>query len=125
MIFGIGIDIVENKRILEAYRRWGERFLERVFSPAELKFILQRPDPIPSMAIRFAAKEAFSKALKTGLRKGIYLKDIAMLHHPSGEPFLQLSGRAKELTFEIGIRGIHVSASHERSFSVAIVILEV
>jgi len=125
VIFGIGIDIVENQRIMKAYSKWGERFLKRVFSPDELKFILERPDPIPPMAIRFAAKEAFSKALKTGLKKGVYLKDIAMLHHPSGEPYLKLSGNAKDLMIKMGIKAVHVSASHEKSFSVATVILEV
>lgn len=124
MIYGIGVDIVQNSRIEEALKRWGKRFLERAFSQAEQDFFLSRRDPIPLMAVRFAAKEAFSKALKTGLKRGIRLKDIEMLHKESGEPYLVLAGRAKELVDSLNISGVHVSVSHEREYSVATVVLE-
>lgn len=124
MIYGIGVDIVQNSRIRKAYMRWGKRFVERAFSLSEQELFLSRPDPIPLMAVRFAAKEAFSKALKTGLKRGIRLRDIEMLHKASGEPYLVLAGKAKELIDSLNISGVHVSVSHERDYSVATVILE-
>lgn len=124
MIYGIGVDIVENQRILKAVKRWGNRFIQRVFSPKEQAIFSTRPDPIPLMAVRFAAKEAFSKALKTGLRHGIRLRDIEMLHKESGEPYLVVHGKAKECLQGLCIRDIHVSVSHERRYSIATVLLE-
>ncbi|MFN3533974.1 MAG: holo-ACP synthase, partial [Desulfatiglandales bacterium] len=76
------------------------------------------------LAVRFAAKEAFTKALKTGLKEGIRLRDIEMLHRETGEPYLVLRGEAEKRVRELGIRNIHVSVSHEREYSVGVVILE-
>ncbi len=124
MISGIGVDIVENARIERALKRWGQRFLDKAFTPREQAFCSQRKRPVDHYAIRFAAKESFAKAVKTGLRRGVYLKDIEMLHMASGEPYLVLYGRAKTILEELGIKKVHVSASHERGHSIAVVILE-
>ncbi len=124
MIFGIGVDIVKNLRIARALDRWGKRFLERVLSPQEIALLIKRTDPVPLLAVRFAAKEAFTKALKTGLKEGIRLRDIEMLGKETGEPYLVLRGEAKKRVRELGITNIHVSVSHEREYSVGVVILE-
>ena len=119
MIKGVGLDAVKVSRIEEATRRWGERFLRRVFTEGELLVAGRRGERLAS---RFAAKEAFLKALGKGIFSGISLKEIEVVSLPSGAPALRLHGRAKEATE--GIKGVHLSLSHEGGYSFAMVILE-
>jgi len=124
MIFGIGIDLVKNKRIQRALERWGERFQKKAFTAEEIQYCLQKRDPSPSFAARFAAKEAFVKALGTGLRRGIHLRNVGVVRGPLGKPMLKLSGRASELCGKEGICGVFLSLTHDEDYSSAVVVLE-
>jgi holo-[acyl-carrier protein] synthase len=124
MIYGVGIDLVMTSRIEEALRRWGERFREKVFTPGEIQYCLHKRNPAPSFSARFAAKEAFSKALGVGMRWGVHWKDVEVKRGPLGKPVLQLHGRAKELCRSENIQGIFLSLTHDRTFSSAMVVLE-
>jgi len=121
LILGVGTDLVENRR-LEAWLTQ-PRLLEKYFSPEELRDVHESGHPAASLAARFAAKEAFGKALGTGLH-GLRLKDVAIYRHPGGQPALALSGTALEAVQARGGR-VHVSLSHERDYSLAFVVLEV
>jgi len=120
MIYGIGIDIAKNERIKNAVDRWGEKFLKRVFTDDELRYCLSRTNPYSSLSARFAAKEAFIKAV------GDYVtfRDVEVILNKDGKPFLKLHRRAKEMASDRMIRNNHVSLSHEKDYSIAIVLLE-
>lgn len=122
MIYGLGIDIVRVSRIESAVGRWGEAFLRRIFTERELAYCLSQRVPFPSLAVRFAGKEAFVKA--AGGMEHFPLKDIEILNSESGRPYVNLYGKAKGFTGEKDIRAIHVSLSHEQEYGVASVILE-
>ena len=124
MIYGIGIDLVMVKRIEEALRRWGERFQRKVFTPYEIQYCLQKRNPSPHFAARFAAKEAFVKALGVGMRRGVYWKDVEVQRGPLGKPLLKLSGRALEICQRDQIEGLFVSLTHDHEYSSAMVVLE-
>ncbi len=94
MIIGIGNDIVDIRRIERTLDRYGERFLERVFTDIERQKSDRRAGRAASYAKRFAAKEACAKALGTGLRHGVYWRDMGVINLPSGRPTLQLTGGA-------------------------------
>jgi len=122
MIVGIGIDAVYVKRM----RRWLEipGLVARYFHEDELAAVAKRGSGADmSLAARFAAKEAFGKALGSGLA-GIKLKDIAVKSHRNGKPELKVSGSALEALLKSGARTIHVSLTHERDTAIAIVVLE-
>jgi holo-[acyl-carrier protein] synthase len=124
MIFGVGIDLVKIQRMANALNRWGERFQQKAFTPGEIQYCLRKRDPSPSFAARFAAKEAFVKALGIGLRRGVHLKDVEVQRGPLGKPVLKLHGRAKEFCDQDGITGIFLSLTHDQDFSSAVVVLE-
>lgn len=122
MILGLGIDIVEVSRL----EKWlnDKKLLERFFNKEELEYVLSKRDgAAPSLAVRFAAKEAFGKALGTGLA-GIELKDIAVVNDKTGRPFLKLSGTAFKALKEKGGASIHLSLTHEKTTAAAVVIIE-
>ena len=122
MISGIGIDVVHVSRM----ERWRNipRILERYFHPCELNDALSKGNGIDlSLAARFAAKEAFGKALGTGLT-GIVLKDIMVKNRHNGKPEIEVFGTALSALKKIGAGKIHISLTHERDNAVAIVILE-
>lgn len=121
MIYGTGIDIVEIKRIKEAMQKDG--FLERFFAGSEIEYFKSRKFAAESVAANFAAKEAFSKALGTGVR-GFLLREVEILRDELGKPHIALSGAAKELTNDAGIIGLYVSVSHSEEYAVAQVIAE-
>ena len=123
-ILGTGIDIVENDRIREACNRWGDRFLNRVFTPSEIEKVGKRADKVGYFASRFAAKEAFLKALGTGFSKGIKWVNMEVVRLEGRRPTMIISGRAQELMDSMGVKTIHLSLSHERKYSIAQVILE-
>lgn len=124
MIYGTGIDLVKIERIEKVIERWGDRFIDRVFTPDEKDFCLKRVSPHSAFALRFAAKEAFSKALGTGMRKGVAWRDIEIFHFESGKPGLKLHGRSLALCEDEEITSFHVSLSDEKEYGVAMVILE-
>ena len=124
MIYGIGVDIVHIKRIEETIRRWGNRFIQRIFTPNEEETCRRRVSPAAAFALRFAAKEAFSKALGLGMKKGIRWQDIEVFHLPGGRPALKLHGRSQEICEKEGITGFHLSLSDEDEYGIAMVVLE-
>jgi len=116
----IGVDIIEISRILEASERWGDRFLQRVYTQAELDRYKGSP---ASLAARFAGKEAVWKALGTRERS-IGWKDIEILAESNGKPLVNLYGNAKEHAKNIGLKNIAISLSHSRDYAVAFAIGE-
>lgn len=124
MIYGIGVDLVKISRVERALARWGDRFVSRVFTESESEFCHIRAFPASSFALRFAAKEAFSKALGTGMRRGVRWKDIEVFHFPGGRPGLRLSGRSSAICKEENIAGFHLSLSDEEGYGIAMVVLE-
>jgi holo-[acyl-carrier protein] synthase len=94
MIIGVGTDLIDIRRIERTLERFGERFLVRVFTPAERARAERRIDRAAAYAKRYAAKEACAKALGTGFRQGVYWRDIGVHNRPSGQPVLELSGGA-------------------------------
>ncbi len=114
----IGIDLVEIDRVAKAYRRWGRRFLERVYTDAELELCGIKA---PSLAGRFAVKEAVAKVLGVGIG-AIAWREIETLRDPYGRPVLTLSGRALELANQLGISSWAVSIAHTRDMAVAVAI---
>lgn len=103
MILGIGSDICDIRRIEAAIERYGERFLERVFTPHERSRAARRAKRLeaPTYARRFAAKEAAAKALGTGFRRGVFMSDLGVVNLPGGQPTLEMSGGAAARLAEI------------------------
>lgn len=121
MIQAIGIDIAEVPRMRQAVERWGERFLEKVFTEAETAFCLARANKYQALAARFACKEAVSKCLGTGFRRGVAPRMIEIVDNELSRPSVRLHGRAAE----IGAGGrFHLSLSHEREMVVAVAVME-
>lgn len=122
-IVGIGTDLAR----IERFRKFlepGNKVLERIFGAEERQYALQKKDPAPHFAARFAAKEAFVKALGTGLREGLSWQQVVVVRDALGCPSLQLSGRAAEMLAERGACATHLSYSHDGDYAVATVILE-
>ncbi|MBX6392781.1 MAG: holo-ACP synthase [Burkholderiales bacterium] len=124
MIVGIGMDLVEISRIEAALARHGERFAERILTEKELRRFRSHAKPAAYLAKRFAAKEAFSKAMATGMRWPVSWRNIGVVNHPSGCPCFDLAPELEALVRERGITGMHVSITDERSMAAAYVILE-
>ena len=118
-IFGIGIDVVEVGRIASAIERHGEPFLARIFTPAERRYCESHREPAPHFAARFAAKEAVSKALGTGIGGNAGLLEMEVVHTDAGAPTLRLSGAADAFVREQGIREIQISLTHTQQFAAA------
>ena len=123
MIFGTGIDIIEVERIAIRVGR-DSGFRELVFSKYEMQYCDARASRFEHYAARFAAKEAFLKALGRGLDGGISLNEIELINEKNGKPTIRLSGNTEKTLEQLGIRNIHVSLSHVKSMATAIVILE-
>ena len=124
MIYGIGVDLVQFCRMETVLKRWEGRFIERVFTRDEIEFCNRRAFPTPCFALRFAAKEAFSKAIGLGMRGGIRWRDIEVFHYKGGKPGLKFLGRTSDICREKKITGSHVSLSDEGDYGVAMVVLE-
>ncbi len=129
MIFGIGVDIVQITRIEKAMEKHGDKFAKKILSETEFKEYLEYESQaankkINFLAKHFAAKEAFAKALGTGFRDGLTLKQIQLSHNKTGQPVLIITGRAKQKIDKLNIRHYHVSLSDERDHVVAFVTLE-
>ena len=124
MIYGIGVDIAEVVRFARAHARFGRRFAERILDHQELRGFAHARDPARYLAMRFAAKEATSKALGTGFKQGIAPRQIGVVHAPSGKPGIAVSGQAAALFERDGIVASHVSLSDDGGFAIAFVVLE-
>ena len=124
MVIGTGIDIVNIQRIERMMARWGDLFLSRVFTEREIVWCQQRARPPECFAIRFAAKEAFLKAIGWGLRDGIQWTDIEVETDPTGKPLLSFHRKAKEVTETLRIHKALLTLSHDRPYAVAHVLLE-
>ncbi len=123
MIHGVGIDIVDVRRIERAILRWGERFVRRVYTPEEINYCRRKANPYDSYTVRFAAKEAFIKALRPD--GPLPFADIGVVNGKAGRPEIRLSGKALRV-FEESLRdgSIHVSLSHDSGCGVACVVIE-
>jgi len=124
MIIGIGTDIVDNSRIESVISRHGEKFTKRLFSESERKHFLKFNSSAQSIGASFAAKEALVKALGTGFRYGISFSDMEVVRDSRGKPVMKLSGRTEEFFRRTGGGKIHLSISHEKSHSLAVVVIE-
>jgi len=124
MIYGVGIDLVMVERIESALRRWGERFQKKVFTEGEIHYCLQKKDPQVNFAARFAAKEAFVKALGLGMRRGLHWKDVEVQRGSLGSPIIKLQGQALEICRKEKIDRIFLSLTHDHGYSIAVVVLE-
>ncbi len=113
-----GIDIIEIQRIHDTVARWGDRFLRRIYTREELEFCRGQ---IPRLAARFAAKEAASKALGTGIR-GIAWREIEVVRQRGQAPTLRLHGKAARKSAALGIRELALTLSHSRNYAVASVV---
>ena len=125
MIYGVGIDIVEVSRIEKAIDRWGVRFLERIFTEGEIQYCQDKARSASRFALRFAAKEAFSKALGLGFRDGLRFLDIEVIRVPNERPYLNLHERARELWQSRDLKNSALSLSDDGLYATAVVVLEV
>lgn len=123
MMLSTGVDLVRIERIERAISRFGQRFLDRVFTPDEVRYSRHRPS---ELAARFAAKEAVSKALGVGMRvlspRGIGWLDVETLNEPGGKPFVILHNRAQHLAQEQGLDTWAISLSHDGGLAIAFVV---
>jgi holo-[acyl-carrier protein] synthase len=124
MIIGTGIDIVNIERIEHLMARWGDLFLGRVFTEKEIVWCQQRTQPAECFAIRFAAKEAFLKAIGWGIRNGIQWIDIEVENDHMGRPLFSFHRKAKEVFDTYRIQKALLTLSHDRPYAVAHVLLE-
>ncbi len=124
MILGLGLDLVEVERVRAAVERQGEAFIDRVLTPDEAAYCRFQAEPSIHIAARFAAKEAFSKAIGTGIGEGAGWKDIEVVRRDSGKPELLLHGKALESAESMGVIGMHLSITHTRLTAAAVVVLE-
>ena len=119
MIYGIGVDLVNIERIEKAVTRWGERFIERVFTAEEAYMCSRRATAASSFALRFAAKEAVLKALGTGMRGRMKWTDVEIANDDLGKPEIALSGESASVAEKMGVSQVLVSISHTREHAVA------
>lgn len=128
MILGIGSDLIDIRRVARVLDRYGERFLNRLYTPTEQARARRRPDKAAeTLAKRFAAKEACSKALGTGISRGVYWRDMGVANLASGRPTMALTGgalaRLKELTPQGWVVDIHLSLTDDHPLAQAIVVI--
>jgi holo-[acyl-carrier protein] synthase len=124
MIYGIGIDLVENDRLAKIIDRWGLKFLQRIYSNEEINYCSRHAQAAMHYGARFAAKESFLKALGIGLGMGVKLREIEVVHDGNGKPDLVPLGAAKIKIEERNIAKIYLSLTHTKRYASAIVLLE-
>jgi len=123
-IIGLGVDLVRVSRFAALLQKRKQAVLERLFTADELAYSLAKKDPSPHLAARFAAKEAYLKALGLGLRQGLSWQQIEVVADSLGKPSLRLCGTAAEIMRQRGARTCHLSYSHDGDYAMATVILE-
>jgi holo-[acyl-carrier protein] synthase len=124
MVLGIGTDLAEVDRIARSIARFGDRFLNRIYTQAERAYAESKANSAERFAARFAAKEAGMKAIGTGWRRGVTWLDFEVANEPSGRPTLRLRGVALKVAEELGTRRISLSLTHTSTLAMAVVILE-
>ena len=124
MILGLGIDIIEVARIHASLEKFGERFGQKVLLPGEIAYCLSHKNPSPFVAARFAAKEAVSKAFGTGIGEHIGWQDIEIVRKDSGEPYVVLHGKGKELFKARKGKNLLISITHTEQYAAVVAVLE-
>jgi holo-[acyl-carrier protein] synthase len=119
-VLSVGVDLIEIERIARALERWGDRFLSHVYTPAEVEYCRNH---VPELAARFAAKEAVSKALGTGLR-GVTWREMEVWSDGRGKPMVRLHGRAEKRAEHLGLEEFAISLSHSRRYAIAFVVAQ-
>jgi holo-[acyl-carrier protein] synthase len=124
MIVGTGVDLAEVARIRASFERFGTRFQQRVFTPAEIAYVERKANRYERYAARFAAKEAGMKAIGTGWKRGVTWRDFEVTNLPSGKPTLRFHGVAARVAEAMGVRNVSLSMTHTADMAMAQVILE-
>jgi holo-[acyl-carrier protein] synthase len=124
VIVGTGVDLAEVPRIRASIERFGARFVDRIFTPAEIAYVERKANRYERYAARFAAKEAGMKAIGTGWKRGVTWQDFEVANLPSGKPTLRLHGVAAAIAANLGVRNISLSLTHTAELGMAHVILE-
>jgi holo-[acyl-carrier protein] synthase len=124
MIVGLGVDLIEIDRVKRAHLKHGQRFIDRLFTPGEARYCLRKKDPYPSLAGRFAAKEAVIKAFSHGFGGRWKWTQIEVVRQPSGKPTLNLTGIMEELRVRRQIDRVHLTIAHSKRDATATVIFE-
>ena len=124
MIVGTGIDICEVARIQAAFDRFGDRFLRRIYTAAEIEYCQSKKNAIERFAARFAAKEAATKAIGTGLHFGVTWQDVEVRRAPGGRPTVHFYRAASERLARLGAKHAHLSLTHSGDVAIAQVIIE-
>ncbi|HMC62250.1 MAG TPA: holo-[acyl-carrier-protein] synthase [Candidatus Solibacter sp.] len=124
MIVGTGVDLAEVARIKASIGRYGERFIRRIYTPAEIAYVERKANKFERYAARFAAKEAGMKAIGTGWRHGVTWQDFEVANLPSGKPTLQFHGAAAKIADRLGVKNVALSLTHTKELGMAHVILE-
>jgi holo-[acyl-carrier protein] synthase len=124
MIVGTGIDIAEVPRIAEAIERFDQRFLQRIYTPGEIRYCDSKANRVERYAARFAAKEAAMKALGTGWNHGVRWRDCEVVRAPGGRPSIVFHGKAGEVAAKLGVKNAALSLTHTSQQAFAQVILE-
>ena len=124
MIVCTGVDLAEVPRIRASVERFGQRFVERIFTPAEIAYVERKANKYERYAARFAAKEAGMKAIGTGWRRGVTWQDFEVANLPSGKPTLRFHGVAAEFAERLKVRNVALSITHTSEVAMAHVILE-
>jgi holo-[acyl-carrier protein] synthase len=124
MIIGTGVDLAEVTRIRASFERFGERFGNRVFTPAEIAYVERKANRFERYAARFAAKEAGMKAIGTGWKHGVRWHDFEVSNLPSGKPTLRFHGVAAQIAERLKVRNVSLSMTHTAEMAMAQVILE-
>ena len=121
---GIGVDVVQVERLVQALERFGERMERRLFTPSELEYCRTHKNPLPHLAARFAAKEAAFKAIGTGLSNGIGWQQAEVIQPGGRQPKMAFSGLALERFQALGCTDAHLSLTHDGGLAIACVVLE-
>ncbi len=124
MIVGTGVDLAEVARIKASIERFGARFTERIYTPAEIAYVERKANRFERYAARFAAKEAGMKAIGTGWRHGVRWQDFEVTNLRSGKPTLRFYGVAAKFAEKLGVRNVSLSITHTKELGMAHVILE-
>ena len=123
-IRGIGIDVIQVSRLVQSLERFGHRMETRLFTEGELDYCKSHKDPLPHLAARFAAKEAASKALGTGMSGGVAFRQFEVLQPGGHQPQLRFHGVARERFEALGCTSSHLSLTHDGGLAIACVVLE-
>ena len=124
MIVGTGVDLAEVPRIQASIERYGQKFIQRIYTPREIAYVERKANKFERYAARFAAKEAGMKAIGTGWRRGVTWQDFEVANLPTGQPTLLLHGVAAKFADKLGVKNVSLSLTHTKELGMAHVILE-